>query len=313
MKKVMHFLGRLFPSNTRNENVLAVNIFRRIIGFREIFKTLRNNQWPVVTGSYTVGDPGGIVAVCTLSDSDLIKPFSSLPGVAIAGKLYTPNLGIERIVLNIISNPNIRFLLLCGRDSPVFRPAQALQSLFRYGYDNDKRIYNATGHYPVLRNLKSPAIDHFLEQVELIDLSGTGDTEVIQEKIQKLRESERPAYRKHEQINDPSGLGLNLPDKQFAELHPGGKRVPVNYDEKGFFVITMDVSIKQIIVKHYYSDNRPGYIIRGHSAEPIILALINNNLISQLSHAGYLGKELAKAELALKNNMSYEQDRPLKI
>jgi hypothetical protein len=34
-------------------------------------------------------------------------------------------------------------------------------------------------------------------------------------------------------------------------------------------------------------------------------------LIKGLYHAGYVGKELAKAEMALKNNLPYEQEGKL--
>jgi tetrahydromethanopterin S-methyltransferase subunit A len=40
--------------------------------------------------------------------------------------------------------------------------------------------------------------------------------------------------------------------------------------------------------------------------------LVREELISQLSHAGYLGVELAKAETALRLELDYEQDHPIK-
>jgi len=99
---------------------------------------------------------------------------------------------------------------------------------------------------------------------------------------------------------------------EFTMLKPGGKRIPLDYDHKGFFVITTDSVKKQITVKHYFKDNKPGYLIQGHSAEAILLSLLQNELVSQLSHAGYLGAELNKAETALKLNLKYEQDQSLK-
>lgn len=60
------------------------------------------------------------------------------------------------------------------------------------------------------------------------------------------------------------------------------------------------------------ADNTPAHRSSGHSAEAILLGLIRENLISQLSHAGYLGGELAKAETALRLGVEYHQDRPLR-
>ena len=56
------------------------------------------------------------------------RDLAQLPGVAIAGQVYTPNAGIERIVANLNANPAIRFLLLCGRDSKLFLPGQSLSA-----------------------------------------------------------------------------------------------------------------------------------------------------------------------------------------
>ena len=36
-------------------------------------------------------------------------------GLAIVGTMHTENLGIERLIKNVLANPHIRFLLLCGR------------------------------------------------------------------------------------------------------------------------------------------------------------------------------------------------------
>ena len=68
----------------------------------------------------------------------------------------------------------------------------------------------------------------------------------------------------------------------------------------------------KIIVKHYYKDNQPGFIIKGHSSESILLSILKKELISQMSHAGYLGAELSKAEIALKLNLKYTQDQTLR-
>ncbi len=63
-------------------------------------------EWPVITGDYIVGDPESPVAVATLASH--IEEIPSAAGAAIAGPCKTENLGIEKVVANIISNPNIR-------------------------------------------------------------------------------------------------------------------------------------------------------------------------------------------------------------
>lgn len=312
VKKLMHLLVNLFPNADSGNNSVAVKLFYRMSVVKDFFvprKFNTNRGWPLVQGSFVVGDPKGQIAVCTLTSDVHYKQIAQWNNIAIVGKVFTPNLGIEKIILNSISNPEIRFLVLCGIDSPIFHAGQALLSLFQYGIDKEKRIINAIGHYPVLRNLAVEKINQFLDQIELVNCLEENNLEQLQQKILELSKMNKKPYFKnigatHTEI---------VPDQEeFTILKPGGKRIPLDYDRKGFFVITADLGKKQITAKHYYKDNKPGFIIQGHSAEAILLSLLKNELLSQLSHAGYLGAELSKAETALKLNLKYEQDQSLK-
>jgi tetrahydromethanopterin S-methyltransferase subunit A len=97
--------------------------------------------------------------------------------VAIAGEVQTANAGIERIILNVTANSSIRFFLLCGKDSRLFRQGQSLGALIEHGVDAEKRIVGAQGYEPVLRNLPLPRIEAFRRQIELVDWSGARDGE----------------------------------------------------------------------------------------------------------------------------------------
>jgi tetrahydromethanopterin S-methyltransferase subunit A len=66
------------------------------------------------------------------------------------------------------------------------------------------------------------------------------------------------------------------------------------------------------VLHHYNPDHSPAHEIRGKSAEAILRAALRAQLVSQLSHAGYLGSELSKAESALRLGLYYEQDHPLR-
>jgi dihydropteroate synthase len=58
-------------------------------------------------------------------------------------------------------------------------------------------------------------------------------------------------------------------------------------------------------------DNTPAYEMQRRRAESMMRGLVREEFISQLSHTGYLGVELAKAENSLRLDLSYEQDHPL--
>ncbi len=81
---------------------------------------------------------------------------------------------------------------------------------------------------------------------------------------------------------DPAGcfkVGITEDEYSNGKVHPG-----------------------KIIVKHNDSS------IAGTTAKEVLDTIIRFGLVSRLDHAGYLGRELMKAELALKFKRSYSQD-----
>src|SRR5713226_4360949 len=257
-------------------------------------------------GTYQVGDPNGPVAVCALTSERLISPLVALPGVAIAGMVYTANLGITRIIVNITSNPAIRFLLICGKDSALFKPGQSLVALAEKGVDDKRRIIDAAGYDPVLPSIDSEQVMRFRKQVEVLDWTGEEDLQVLQERVKSLSDRNPGVFS--------TGQKGDIPRKQeeFVSIRPGGQREPLLYDPKGYFVITIEPEQKEILLRHYLPDHTPAHEMRGRGATSMLLGLLRDGLVTQLSHAGYLGEELAKAQTALQFGLRYDQDRLLR-
>ena len=91
-------------------------------------------------------------------------------------------------------------------------------------------------------------------------------------------------------------------------------------DPKGYFLINIDRKNNLLRVgycKFTKLDNNPVNDmvaeIAGKTAIEIVNTLIKENYISSLQHAGDMGIELCKAELALKNNLDYVQDKDLNL
>jgi tetrahydromethanopterin S-methyltransferase subunit A len=237
----------------------------------------------------------------------LIAPLVRLPGVAIAGKVYTANLGITRIVLNVTANPAIRFLLICGKDSPLFHPGQSLVALVERGVDADRRIVGAIGYEPVLSTLAPERVAQFRRQVEVVDWAGEEDLPALEEGVGGLVARNPGRFAAGD-----SSAGMLQAEEQFTMIRPGGTREPLQYDPKGYFVVTLDREQEQISIRHYLPDHTPAHEMRGRTAGAMLLGLLREGLVTQLSHAGYLGEELAKAEAALRFDLRYDQDRPLR-
>ncbi len=144
-----------------------------------------DESWPPVRGDYIVGDPAAGLAVVTLAsqifarDGQDPSPRNLCParGAALIGPCVTENLGVEKVVANIISNSNIRFLLICGAESKGHLPGNTLLALHRNGIDGQGRIVGSKGAIPFIQNLPPEAVRRFQEQVELIDRIGLEDRE----------------------------------------------------------------------------------------------------------------------------------------
>lgn len=91
-------------------------------------------------------------------------------------------------------------------------------------------------------------------------------------------------------------------------------------DPKGYFLIKIDkennlIRVGYCIFSKLNNDPVHDMVaeVVGKTAIEIVNTLIKNNFISTLQHSADMGIELHKAELALKNNFDYIQDKELQI
>jgi Tetrahydromethanopterin S-methyltransferase, subunit A len=246
------------------------------------------------------------VAVCSLTSRELVAPLSRLPGVALVGTLFTANLGIEQLIRTLAQCPSVRALLVCGRDSVRFRAGQSLVALFRHGISPDGTIRGAAGYLPMLRSITSDEIDRMRSRIEVVDACGIRDVSALRGLVDTLT-ARPPAGPPHQPGPVPAAAA-----PAFRRLRPGGRRRRLQDALDGFVVITVDHAGHRIMLRHYGSDLVPRHEMSGARAESMLLGLLRAGVINDLSHAGYLGGELAKAETALRLDLRYEQDLPLR-
>ncbi|NLK25063.1 MAG: hypothetical protein GX307_00595 [Euryarchaeota archaeon] len=125
-----------------------------------------NAPWPLLPGSYRLGSMNSPIALAVLGRARFHLPPEHY---CILGSLRSANLGIEKIIANVVSNPRIRFLIVCGREEGHL-PGDALIALARNGVDKDMRIIGTRAQLPFLSDLTPEAVARFREQVEVIDL-----------------------------------------------------------------------------------------------------------------------------------------------
>ena len=95
----------------------------------------KKKTWPYVPGTYFVTDPAAPIAVTTLGSVALAEAVSQNPppGLCIVGKVETENIGIEKIIKNILSNPSIRYLVCAGNEPPKHLTGATMMALFKNG------------------------------------------------------------------------------------------------------------------------------------------------------------------------------------
>src|SRR3954469_20041745 len=72
---------------------------------------------PPIIGDVVFGSVDSPVAVCTLASRALLPALAGRPEIAVAGRVYTENIGVERMVQNLAAFATVRFLIVCGRET----------------------------------------------------------------------------------------------------------------------------------------------------------------------------------------------------
>jgi tetrahydromethanopterin S-methyltransferase subunit A len=263
-------------------------------------KVEKRRGWPPLPGAYQVLRYQAPVAVCCLTAEDLAAAVvrEAGPEIAIVGTLHTENLGIERLIQNVLANPHLRFVIVCGPDSKQavgHYPGQSLVALAQKGIDDRRRIIGARGRRPLLKNLSPEAVAHFREVVEVTDLIG----EV--EACKVLSAAQRCAARN-------PGPAQPFAAGPIVSPIPGYLPARMVSDPAGYFVIYVDRGRGILSLEHYLNDGLMDVVIEGASAAELYTPAIDRGLISRLDHAAYLGRELARAEESLRAGEPFVQD-----
>jgi len=243
------------------------------------------------------------VAICTLSSPDLLDELAGSPiaaRVAIIGPLETENIGIEQMLTTLLERPRIRWLVVCGDESRGRYQGQALRALFESGLAPDGTIRDARSRRARLRNLAAEHVEAVRRQVRLCDLVGVNEVARIADQVDRCQADDPGAFEEHVEL--PRVEPIVAPSRRFRLAE---------HDPQGFFVVLVDRAAGRLLVEHYGEDGALAHRIAAGDAESMCSALIEWGLVSRLDHAAYLGRELAKAEYALRHGAPYRQDEPI--
>ena len=120
---------------------------------------------------------GKAVAICTLSSIDLLQTIGEsdlINRILIAGRLLSENKGIDAIIAFTMKHPNLKRIIVCGKEVRGHRAGQALLALASNGMDSSGRIIGAVGPNAIV-TLPQQDVDIFRHQVKINDMIGTVD------------------------------------------------------------------------------------------------------------------------------------------
>ncbi len=256
--------------------------------------------WPPLPGDYRILRYRAPVVVCALHSADLVAALAARApsGLAIAGTLHTENLGIERIIRNVLANPRLRFLVVCGEDARQaigHLPGQSLLALLESGVDEHGRIRRARGKRPLLKNVTRDQVEAFRRQVEVAPMIGQCEVDAIAARVEACA------------ARDP-GPFEGAPAEIAVAAVPAHEPSRLVLDPAGFLVVYPDRS-RGLVLEHYRNDGVLDCVLEGATPTAVGATAVERGLVSRLDHAVYLGRELARAEESLRTGLPYVQDR----
>jgi len=144
-----------------------------------LLKVKPHPEYPIEKGRYLRGNDYSPVALAVILNTDEDKIPREInemvklgieSGAALSGTIQTPNIGLEKMISNIIANPNIRYLILAGPESAGHLTGDAIVSLFENGIDEKKKVVGTEAQYACLYNIPPAYIERFRKQVSLVNL-----------------------------------------------------------------------------------------------------------------------------------------------
>lgn len=268
---------------------------------------VREQTWPPIPGEYFAFCDGQScpVAVSTLASVGLSEGLASMrpKELCIVGKTETENIGIDKVIKNTITNHTIRFLLLAGKDPKGHHSGRTLLALGGNGVDEGMKVIGSPGKRPILRNVTREEVDIFRKQVKIVDMIGCEDVEKVVEKLKELSQELGSSCGCEESSEETKPVRIST-----VSVIQAKEPAKVEMDKAGYFVIIPQPEKGIITVEHYSYDNKLQHVIEGKDPRSIYLTIIENAWVTQLSHAAYLGRELAKAELSIELGLKYVQD-----
>lgn len=165
--------------------------------------------WPVYySDSLIKGDPESEIAIATLwTPAKLIADKIDPELFSVVGQLYSKE-GINFILRNILANPRIRYLIICGTE--LSGSGKAIVDFFAKGVDKDNNIIG-NDFALIHKEIPPEAIELIRKNVKCDNLIGVTDAGMIMEKIRAYKPLGKP-FSSPQTFSDPKNdLAISFP------------------------------------------------------------------------------------------------------
>ncbi|MFX1577657.1 MAG: dihydropteroate synthase-like protein [Promethearchaeota archaeon] len=219
---------------------------------------------------------------------------------------------------------------------PLINPGltKAIQAYAKFSHQQpDVLLLMGIGNITELLDADSPGVNALLAGLATeLKVSLLLTTEVSPKTKGSVWEVHKAAQMMHlarRRRATPKDLGVDLlllkpkrfPEQPYQPIqsaeHPHIKasQEPSTHrlDRAGFFTFHVDRERYLLIARHFTAENRdtPSLEIEGSTAQQLIDTIVKQELVNELDHAAYIGRELTRAELALITGRPYIQEGPL--
>ena len=135
---------------------------------------------------FYIGNDNSSICICTLSSIKLLKEIKNseiINKVAIVGRLFTENKGIDSIIKYVNQNKKIKTIIVCGKEVWGHKSGHSLFELHKNGVNNNNRIINSTSPDPFL-TVSESEIKYFQKEITLVNLIDETNMKPIVNQIQ---------------------------------------------------------------------------------------------------------------------------------
>lgn len=161
-------------------------------------------KWPLYKDKMLIiGNPKSQVAVCSLwTKKELVAQKLNLEKISVIGNLYSAKKGINFLIRNILANPKIGHLIICGLDKS--RSGQALIDLAKNGFEKVENKEGKSIYWQIISSVENridieiekEALEIFRSKVKIMDLRREKDYAKIQKIIDSLDQNLPPFAEK---------------------------------------------------------------------------------------------------------------------